>query len=162
MVHLHLPENNSKPNPRCPFSSHLVQPSCSPSPGHCLTSHHRPSRSRGGFAVQGVAPTPTTPLPVPGFPEVSPPLGLTPCPTTDCTGPLHVGRPQPDFEDNLQYSYRKREVDISIREQFSMGTRDLPPTIRRMLTEPLPDGPLNPANIGSASSPGREPFSDAL
>jgi len=148
---------------RCvPFSSHLVQPSCSPLLGHCLTSHHRPSRSLGGFAVQGVAPTPTTPLPVPGFPEVSPPLGLTPCPTTDCTGPLHVGRPQPDFEDNLQYSYRKREVDISIREQYSMGTRDLPPTIRRMLTEPLPDGPLNPANIGSASSPGREPFSDAL
>ena len=65
-------------------------------------------------------------------------------------------------EDNLQYSSRKREVDISIREQYSMGTRDLPPTIRRMLTEPLPDGPLNPANIGSASSPGREPYSDAL
>jgi hypothetical protein len=42
-------------------------------------------------------------------------------------------------EDNLQYSSRKREVDISIREQYSMGTRDLPPTIRRMLTEPLPD-----------------------
>jgi hypothetical protein len=42
-------------------------------------------------------------------------------------------------EDNLQYSSHKREVDNIIREQYSMGTRDLPPTIRRMLTEPLPD-----------------------
>jgi len=39
-------------------------------------------------------------------------------------------------EDNSRLSRNKREIDISIAEQYSMGLADLPTHIKAMLREP--------------------------
>mmetsp|Transcript_1886 Transcript_1886/g.4288 ORF Transcript_1886/g.4288 Transcript_1886/m.4288 type:complete len:222 (+) Transcript_1886:996-1661(+) len=41
-------------------------------------------------------------------------------------------------EDNVRYKARRREVDLSIREQYAMGNSDLPPRIQQMLRTPVP------------------------